>query len=196
MTVDIRVGDVREGLAQLAEGSVPELREIPGVPGYAVSKDGRVWSRRCTLRDVESGRLVSSIADGWRELRPRPHRKGYPSVAPCINGRNVIMAVHRLVLLAWVGPAPRGCEACHNNGDRSDARLENLRWDTRKANHADKHLHGTALLGKRNPASKLSEAQVSEIRSRRMAGERVVDLARAFRLHPVYVSNICRRLCR
>lgn len=33
--------------------------------------------------------------------------------------------------------------ACHNNGDCTDNRLLNLRWDTVSANHLDKVIHGT-----------------------------------------------------
>jgi len=45
--------------------------------------------------------------------------------------------VHRLVLEAFVGPCPHGCEACHRNNDPSDNRIENLRWDTKQSNLAD-----------------------------------------------------------
>lgn len=51
--------------------------------------------------------------------------------------------VHRLVLLAHVGMPEPGQEACHNNGDRGDARLENLRWDIHGSNMLDKQQHGT-----------------------------------------------------
>lgn len=44
------------------------------------------------------------------------------------------VSVHRLVLLAFVGPCPPGCEADHVNRDRSDNRLVNLRWLPMPAN--------------------------------------------------------------
>ncbi len=53
------------------------------------------------------------------------------------------MFAHRAVLLAFVGPCPEGMEACHNNGDPLDNRVENLRWDTRSNNTLDKVAHGT-----------------------------------------------------
>lgn len=46
--------------------------------------------------------------------------------------------IHKLVLEAFVGERPSGMQACHGNGDKTDNRLVNLRWDTVKANHRDK----------------------------------------------------------
>lgn len=51
--------------------------------------------------------------------------------------------LHRVVLDAFIGPRPKGMEACHANGDPTDNRLVNLRWDTRSANAADSVRHGT-----------------------------------------------------
>lgn len=45
--------------------------------------------------------------------------------------------VHRLVLLAFVGPCPDGAECCHADDDSSNNHLYNLRWDTHSANHHD-----------------------------------------------------------
>lgn len=45
--------------------------------------------------------------------------------------------VHTLVLEAFVGPRPDGADACHENGNRRDARLTNLRWDSRSGNVQD-----------------------------------------------------------
>lgn len=50
--------------------------------------------------------------------------------------------IYRLVLEAFVGPCPAGMEACHTNGDSSDDRLANLRWDTKSANAVDQIRHG------------------------------------------------------
>lgn len=59
------------------------------------------------------------------------------------SSRMVNRKVHRLVLEAFVGPCPGGCVGCHGNGDTTDNRLVNLRWDTPGANNRDKREHGT-----------------------------------------------------
>lgn len=47
----------------------------------------------------------------------------------------------RLVLLAFVGPAPEGMICRHLNGIRDDNRLENLRWGTKGEDLRDRHYH-------------------------------------------------------
>ena len=74
--------------------------------------------------------------------------------------------VHRLVLEAFVGLCPKGTEACHNDGDPTNNRLENLRWDSRAANAKDRETHGTAAKGERIGNAKLSDTQAAEIRLR------------------------------
>jgi hypothetical protein len=103
-----------------------EWRPIPGYQGrYEVSDRGRVMSHQ-----RQTPRLLKSFV----------HRDGYP----CVNlGRGNQRYVHRLVLEAFVGSAPEGMEACHDNGDRADCRLANLRWDHHSGNMLDKVRHGT-----------------------------------------------------
>ncbi len=59
------------------------------------------------------------------------------------NGRPKYHSVHRLVLETFKEPCPEGMECCHNNNNRSDNRLENLRWDTKSNNALDRKKHGT-----------------------------------------------------
>lgn len=68
--------------------------------------------------------------------------QGYVLVDLWRNNRSVTKRVHRLVLEAFVGPAPEGAEACHGNGVRTDNRLSNLRWDHRLENMRDVVRHG------------------------------------------------------
>lgn len=71
------------------------------------------------------------------------HSNGYLTVNLTTNKQRKQVSVHRLVAQAFLGNCPDGMECCHNNGIKNDCRLENLRWDTRKNNHADKKIHGT-----------------------------------------------------
>lgn len=98
---------------------------IPGHPHYEVSNFGRVFAHR---RERVTGGIKKLTLDSF----------GYPC---CTMGRGNTMRVHTLVLLAFTGPAPAGCEACHYNGVRTDNRLANLRWDTRTGNMADYSRH-------------------------------------------------------
>lgn len=68
---------------------------------------------------------------------------GYWRVGLTRNGKSVKKLVHRLVLEAFTGPCPDGMEGCHNDGDRANSRLVNLRWDDRSGNNLDKREHGT-----------------------------------------------------
>ena len=137
-----------------------EYRDIPGFPGYHIGNDGTVlssWRGGCK----KDG---SQRTGDWHKLYQGlsgPNRD-YPQVAiRCDRNKRVYRKVYRLVLEAFVGPCPEGMEACHNDGNPLNCRLDNLRWDTRKNNHADKIKHGTSNRGLQSP---LSEDDVREIR--------------------------------
>lgn len=106
---------------------------------YEVSDQGRVRSLdRVVDREGQGSYLLKGRV--LKQTKSGPAGKQYLHVSlGSANSRKV----HRLVLLAFVGPCPPGMEACHNNGDRFDNRLSNLRWDTRSANNLDKNAHGT-----------------------------------------------------
>jgi len=143
-----------------------EYRDIPGHPGYRVGSDGSVWTcrRQVSLGGGRGTRAV--IGDEWRLMKFQTLRAGYPYVK--LSG-NIKQSVHRLVLLAFVGPCPEGMEACHENGDRTDNRLSNLRWDTRMANSDDRTRHGTQVRGETCGKSKLTDAIVRAARAERAA---------------------------
>jgi hypothetical protein len=53
------------------------------------------------------------------------------------DGRPKSVSVHRLVLLAFVGPCPDGLEGLHWDDDPANNRLSNLRWGTPGDNQRD-----------------------------------------------------------
>lgn len=164
-----------------AGGEIPDgerWREIPGFEGlYEVSDRGRV--RRLFQRYYMCKRplaeplIVTSKASG----------KGgsYRAVKLARDGDGAQRRyhyVHRLVLLAFVGPPPRAeMDAAHQDGDRTNNALSNLAWKTRSENHADKKLHGTHTFGETSPVAKLTDEAVRAIRS---SDESATTLARRF----------------
>lgn len=121
---------------------------VEGFPNYRVSRAGAV---------------VSLYRNRVLRLKPSIDSAGYPSVDLYAAGRRQRVNVHRLVLEAFVGPCPPGMQTRHLDGDRRNNRLENLAWGTPAENAADRARHGTVVCGSRNPAAKLTEAQVREM---------------------------------
>ena len=151
------------------------VKDFEGV--YEVSNLGRV--RRLKPRQ---GTKVGSI------LGARPNRDGYLRVALCDKPRQPVEKfIHVLVLETFVGPCPEGMEACHDDGNTFNAALSNLRWDTPINNALDKRRHGTIRSGERHPNSKLTQAQVNDIR---VAHGSQSSIAAAFGITQQTVSDI------
>ena len=129
-----------------------DLRTIDFLPATQISRDGRLWRN-------------------GREKKFTVSKIGYEVVSFSINDKTKTYYKHRLMLHAFVGPCPDNCEALHINGNRLDNRLENLRWGTRKENVADAIKHGTATIGSRNGAAKLTDEMVKSIRMSNKIGE-------------------------
>ena len=116
---------------------------------YEVSNDGRI-------RNARTGKLKVYTYD---------KQKRRPFVGLWRNNKIRIIYPHKAVLEAFVGPRPKGMEACHNNGDPFDNKVTNLRWDTPRNNQLDRIKHGTSNRGEQCAAAKLTEAQVRAIRA-------------------------------
>lgn len=124
-----------------------EWRQVSIHPKYQVSNLGRVrWKVRI--------------------CRPVPDTDGYLRVTMHIDGKSRKYAISNLVAEAFIGPRPAGEVIRHRDGDSSNNRASNLIYGTYKENEADKEGHGTKARGATHGASKLTDAQVSEIRRR------------------------------
>jgi hypothetical protein len=161
---------------------------VKGFEGlYEVSDAGRVRRLVFINGNVRKPYLTPRI------LKTTKWSTGYLVVDLCKDNAVSHHAVHRLVLTAFAGPCPEGMVAAHGNGKRDDPRLANLRWATWCENETDKRRHGTDSRGHRNPAARLTEAQVRDIRRRRSLGERPVDLAREHGVSKTTIGDICSR---
>lgn len=127
---------------------------------YEISNLGNIKSKQRNGKTMFGER-----AYGGNVVNPIKTSSGYPAVNLTKSGVRKQMHIHVLVLETFVGKRPDKYEACHNNGNRLDYRLDNLRWDTRKNNHADMHKHGTAQIGKNANRPKLNKYLASEIKT-------------------------------
>ena len=147
-----------------------EWRTVKGVPCYQVSSHGRV------------------IGPRGKYLRPNPVNKSGHLRVNLSNVRTAL--VHRLVLEAFVGPCPDGMQCWHNDGDPTNNRLENLRWETPSNISKGRFLHGASLKGEANPRAKLTEDDVREIRQSK---SRHADIAAQYGISKGAVSMIKNR---
>lgn len=165
-------------------------KPIPWANGdYSVSSLGRIrGEERIILRNGKPVRLKRKI------LRPFNRWLGYMAIHLKVGHQKKMFSVHRLVLEAFIGHCPPNMECCHNNGKPSDNRLDNLRWDTKKANQADRKLHGTNRLPRREggpgKAQKLTDEQVREIRKLYFRYNKL-SLSKKYGVHRTTIWAIC-----
>lgn len=118
-----------------------------------------------TLYEVSNFGHIKNVKTGYIKKFTHNKQKKRPCVGLWSNNKLKLIYPHKAVLEAFVSTRPIGMEACHNNGDPFDNRLENLRWDTPKNNQLDRIKHGTSNRGERCAASKLTEDQARAIRT-------------------------------
>lgn len=133
---------------------------------YKVSDYGRVRTVfRKVVRTGGKEGIVHTVRD--RILKAWPiGRCGHLYVGLYKERKQVkTLAVHRLVLEAFVGPCPDGMECRHLDGNPVNNCVDNLCWGTPKQNMADRERHGRHDRGSRSVKAKLTETDIPVIRS-------------------------------
>lgn len=147
-------------------------KAVPGYSEYEVSSLGRVrsWLKRGNHKQKRSDSPTISPLG----RRGRDKRLSFTTR----DGRQWYVAV--LILTTFVSECPKGMEACHNDGNKDNNRLDNLRWDTHISNEKDKTLHGTSAHGERNGMFKLKETDVITIRDLYDKGKSASEIAKLY----------------
>lgn len=156
---------------------------------------GRVWRTKKRTNNRWSGEVRTTACK--RVRAEAANAAGYLQVRLMRNGKRVHAAAHRLVWLHFRGEIPDGLTINHLNGIKGDNRPENLELATysRQRKHAIRELGAKHwdCRGSNHPKTKLTEADVVEIRSRRRSGDRIKDIAADYGMRSRAVSAICRR---
>lgn len=102
-----------------------ELRAIPGLDGYLIAPDGKLYSlsrKRFLSGQVSSTRKIGLF---YRHYLLRK------------NGKNIRVAAHRMVFEAYKGPVPEKMVIHHSDGNGINNDIANLQAMTRRE-HARK----------------------------------------------------------
>ena len=174
-------------LIERVEAATGGFKNIPGFDGrYQVSPEGVV-------------RRSDGLVMSWS--KPRSRRE-YPCVHLRRGSERKCISVHRLVAMTHLPePTASQVEVRHLDGDHMNPSLSNLAWGSKIENAHDRDIHGTtarghrhgmygkSLAGSKNGNAKLSEAEVSEIRS--LAGTMPQrSIAARFSVHQAVVWRI------
>lgn len=169
------------------ESVAEEWRDVVGFPGmYEVSSMGRVRSFPRTTRHKHGGpRRMNG-----RVLKPGLGGAGYLTVVLAREGRQISRSIHSLVVDAFIGPVPSGCNINHKSGIKTDNCLSNLEVVTYSENMSHAYRAGLAPRGERSGVAKLSDEQVRQIRDLARAGMKQVHIAKKFDISQMTISDI------
>lgn len=158
---------------------------VPGYPGYEVSDDG-VVRRVVNCRNSKAGKVLK------QSKRP----KGYLFVKLCANGVIKPVAIHQIVMLAFVGP-PCGLVINHKDLDKTNNSLSNLEYVSQRENcHHAFRAGASCYEGEQNGQAKITDDIVREMRSNadpaQSYRQNSLRMAGKYGLHPSHVSAILR----
>lgn len=151
-------------------------KDIPGYD-YSASSLGRVASRKYGK---------------WRIKKLRIDKRGYVHVSVFFFGKTRDRLVHRLVAVTFLGPPPTPShQVNHKDGVKGNNRSDNFEWVTPLGNQRHRlDVLGKWSRGETSGKSKLTEANVREIRIRFASGEKKNKIAFSFGVTPANIGAI------
>ena len=107
--------------------------EIQGYENYLIYPDGKVYNQKYK-----------------RYLKPETQTNGYKQASLWKNGTRKSYLVHRLVAEHYIKNDENKPDVDHINRDRTDNRIENLRWVTKSENGQNKGKYKNNKSGHKN----------------------------------------------
>lgn len=141
-----------------------EWRDVPGYEGlYKVSYFGVIMS---VARKWKSGRWLIRSHEG-KLMAQSIDRKGYYKVGLCKDGKSKMLAVHRLVAMAFHPNPDNKPQVNHKDTNKRNNHKDNLEWATNSQNMQHAHDNGlmNMRIGEKHPKAKLKAEDIPVIRS-------------------------------
>ena len=104
-------------------------RVVVSFPNYAISKNG----------------IVKNITKN--KILKRSFSNGYLHVGLYNEGKKINKKIHRLTASAWIDNPNNYPIIDHINKNKTDNRMENLRWCTQSINMRNRHIHSNNTSG-------------------------------------------------
>lgn len=162
------------------------ILQLEAAGEFEIRPDGTIWRLK-----VRRGNITLPCPPRRAEHRT-PH--GYLQVRAMVGCRRYHVGAHRVIWWKFRGPIPDGMVINHINGQKDDNRLENLELVTPSGNAM--HAHRTGLRdqhGERNPAAKLTDHEVAQIRlAYASGGFTQAELARKYGVSFQHISKLVR----
>lgn len=156
---------------------------------WEIDPDGSIWRLYVRRGGRQGIRLIPCVRRRVEKRLPT----GYLMVRAMRNGKRVCGLAHRLVWQHFHGDIPEGLTVGHENGLIDDNAPGNLLLQT--YSEQMEHAHRTGLLdqhGQTNPAAKLTNNQVAQIRNGYASGHTMQELADRFGISFQHVSKLVR----
>jgi hypothetical protein len=119
-------------------------RAHPRYEYLEVSTGGQSGGRIRTIDRVLTNRNGVSRRYPSYELKQHLNEAGYWKTTTSVHGRMINITIHRALCETFHGlPSSPELEVRHLNGNKTDNRLENLKWGLHSENELDKVRHGT-----------------------------------------------------
>ncbi len=159
---------------------IEQWKPVVGFEGiYEVSSYGRVRSLDRYVATGNNGKGKRLVPG--KVLTPRNDGHGYNALDLRSAGQGkqrFPVKVYRLVAESFLGTPPTPKHVVnHLNGIKSDDRPENLEWATHGENMIHAGENGLMRNGERSHLSKLTDEQVTRLRSLRSLGATLTELA-------------------
>jgi len=174
-------------------GNIEIWKDVVGYEGlYKVSDLGNIKSLS-RIKKAIKGDGVMIVKE--KILKPVNNGNNYFKIALCKGGIATQFLISRVVAIAFIPNPENKPEVNHKgiNGNKADNRVCSLEWNTHKENvqHAFDNKLNIAPKGEKNGLSKLTDAQVLEIRSLTHINQR--EIAEIYNVHKSIISLIKSR---
>lgn len=189
-------------MSSVKQCDAPGCETLVGKRRYCPLHYSRLW-RGCPLdggprtqygrlSPAEKLRITSEVDEvtGCHVWQRKLGYRGYGSLT--IDGKRT--AAHRVAYEIHVGPIPDGMYVCHTCDNRACVNPAHLFLGTHNDNREDMVQKGRHARGSRHHRSKLTEAEVLEIRQRYAAGALQNELCVKFGVANSVISRIVNRL--